>query len=136
MKKSYSVSNNLSKPNVFAISLGVAVVTLAAVILLFSLLITLINIPKNYAFPLSSIALGIGSFVGSRYAAKKLMEKGYLCGIIIGLLLFVIATIIAVIVGGAQFSALTPLRLIISILMGMLGGISGINTKSRRTLVK
>ena len=136
MKKSYSVSTELSKPTVFAIGLGIAVVTLAAAVLLFSLLMTLIDIPKHYAFPLSSVALGIGSFVGSRFVAKRLMEKGYLCGIAIGVLLFLIATIIAIIVNGAGFSALTPLRLAISVLMGMLGGISGINTKSRRSLVK
>ncbi len=136
MKKSYSVSSQLSKPTVFAISLGIAVVTVVAAILLFSLFMTVVDIPKDYAFPLSSVALGIGSFIGSRFAAKKLMEKGYLCGIILGLLLFVIFTIVAIIVGGAQFTALTPLRLIISVLMGMLGGISGINTKSTRSLVK
>lgn len=136
MKKSYSVSSQLSKPTIFAIGFGIAVLVVAVAIMLFSLFMTLIDIPKDYAFPLSSVALGIGSFVGSRIVAKKLMERGYLCGIIIGLLLFVIFTIVAIIVSGAQFTALTPLRLVISVLMGMLGGISGINTKSTRSLVK
>lgn len=136
MKKSYSVSSQLSKPTIFAIGLGIAILVVAVAIMLFSLFMTLIDIPKDYVFPLSSVAIGIGSFIGSRVVAKKLMEKGYLCGIIIGILLFIIFTIVAIIVSGAQFTALTPLRLVISVLMGMLGGVSGINTKSTRSLVK
>lgn len=136
MKKSYSVTTNYSKPTVFAIGTAIAVIVSAVVIILFAGVMTVVDIPKSYAFPLSSIAMGMGSFFGARYSAKKLKEKGYLCGLVIGLILFLLGTIVGIFVNGVQFTALTPLRAIISILMGMIGGITGINSGNARSLVK
>lgn len=136
MKKSYSVTTDYSKPTVFAIGTAIAVIVAVVVIVLFAGVMTVVDIPKSYAFPLSSIAMGVGSFFGARYSAKKLKEKGYLCGVVVGLILFFIGTMVGLFVNGVQFTALTPLRAIISILMGMIGGITGINSSSTRSLVK
>lgn len=136
MKKSYPVATSLSKPTVYAIGTAVAVVVTAIMLLLFALFMTVVDIPKNYALPLSSVSMGVGGFFGARYAAKKLKEKGYLCGLIVGLAVFLINTIIGIFLNGVQFTALTPLRAIISILMAMIGGITGINSSSTRSLVK
>ena len=136
MKKSYSVTASYSKPTVFAIGTAIAVIVAALMLLLFAFFMTVVDIPKGYAFPLSSIAMGVGSFFGAGYSAKKLKEKGYLCGLVVGAILFLICTIVGVFVNGVQFTALTPLRAIISVLMGMIGGITAINSSSTRSLVK
>ena len=136
MKKGFPVTTNYSKTTIYAIGTAIAFVVSAVMLLLFALLMTVVNIEKAYAFPLASVALGVGSFVGARYAAKKQKEKGYLCGLAIGMFLFLIATLVGIIVNGFHFTALTPLRAIINVLMGMIGGITGINSSSSRSLVK
>ncbi len=136
MKKGFPVATKYSKTTIYAVGTAIALGVSVLMLLLFALIMTFVNIQKAYAFPLASVALGVGSFMGARYAAKKQKEKGYLCGLIIGFFLFLISTIVAMIVNGLPFTALTPLRAVINILMGMIGGITGINSSGSRSLVK
>ena len=78
MKKGFPVTTNYSKTTVFAIGTAIALLVSVLMLLIFALIMTVVNIQKAYAFPLASVALGVGSFVGARYAAKKQKEKGYL----------------------------------------------------------
>lgn len=136
MNKGFKAQNTPSKPTVFAIGVGIALGVTAIMLLAFALLLTVATLPKAAAVPLSSIALGTGALFGARYSAKKLKQKGYLCGVIVGTVIFLISTIVAIILNGLNFTSLTPLRFIIAVLMGMIGGISGINQKSSRSLIK
>lgn len=105
-------------------------------ILLFALIITLMSLTSAAAFPLSSLALGIGCFFGSRYTAKRLQKKGYLCGLLNGSCIFLIATMVALIINPSHFTWMSIIRFAVILLCAMIGGIGGVNGKKDKMLVK
>ena len=121
-----------------AILTGVIISTMlsSVCILLFALIITLMSLSTAAAFPLSSLSLGIGCFFGSKYTAKRLNKKGYLCGLINGFCVFLISVIIALCINPANFTWMSMIRLVIILLCSMIGGIGGVNQKKNPMLVK
>lgn len=132
MKKNISVS----KPRVFGVGILISAVISIIFLFLFAFILTIGNFSEDMALPLSSVSLGIGSFIGARYAAKKINEKGYLCGLIIGFSVFIINLIISLIFNSDNITLFSFIRLVIILLMAMLGGILGINSKDNRSLIK
>lgn len=136
MNKVFSLNPKSSKPAAVTVGVVLSLMISFLMMLISALIITLGDFSESVAFPLSSLSLGIGSFFGSRYTAKKLQEKGYLCGIINGGILFIVNLIISIIANGFSFSALSVIRLVIILLSGIIGGITGINSGSSGRLVK
>ncbi len=136
MNKVFSLNPQSSKPTAITVGIVISVAVSVVLILLFALLLTIGNFSESIAFPLSSLSLGIGCFFGSRYTAKRIQEKGYLCGIINGGAVFVFNMILSIIINGFSFTALSVIRLIIVMLLGVIGGITGINTHNSGRLVK
>ena len=136
MNKVFSLNPKNSKAT--AITLGVvwSLAVAVAALLLSSLVLTLGDFSHSIALPLSSLSLGLGSFFGSRYTAKKIGEKGYLCGVINGGILFLMTFILGIILNGFSFTAVSVVRLITVMLLGIIGGITGINSGSSGRLVK
>ena len=136
MNKVFSLNPKSSKASAVTIGAVLSIVVSFFMILLSALILTLGDFSESIAFPLSSLSLGVGSFFGSRYTAKKLQEKGYLCGIINGGIVFIVNIIISIIANGFSFTALSIIRLLIIMLTGMIGGITGINSGHSSRLVK
>ncbi len=136
MNKVFSLNPKNSKSTAVTLGVVLSIVISFLMILASALILTLGDFPESVAFPLSSLSLGVGCFFGSRYTAKKLQEKGYLCGMINGGILFIINMIISIIINGFSFSALSVIRLIIILLTAIIGGITGINSGSSARLVK
>lgn len=97
-------------------------------------IMTVFDVPKVLASPLSSTALGAGSFFGSLATAKRIGKNGYLYGILNALCLIFCVTLAGMIAFGAMFTAQTPIRLAIVTLCGILGGIVGVNGKQKKKL--
>ena len=136
MSRKFSVTSQISKPRVFLYGTIISLLCATVCILLFALLLTLCDLSASIAYPLSSLSIGFGGLVGSRYVSRKIGEKGYLCGIIIGIIIFSINSIVIFVMGGGSFTFFSLIRFVIVIIMSMLGGILGINTKSSKSLVK
>ena len=125
-----------TKTSVFLKGVIISILVSILCIVLFSLAMLYLGIPKTMASPLSSIAYGVGAFFGSYYSAKKISEKGYLCGVIIAALLLIINIILGFIINGSPLSVFFIIRAVITLTMALLGGIFGINTNSNKSLVK
>lgn len=136
MKNKVTANQVSTKPQIFLFGSVISLLVSMIFIFLCAGLLTVGNFAHSIAFPLSSLALGIGGFFGSRYVAKKIREKGYLCGLIIGIVLFSVNTVISMALGGFAFTWMSVIRLVIILLMSMLGGILGINSASTKSLVK
>lgn len=136
MNKVFSLNPKSSKGTAIAIGLAISLTVATIMIFACALILTLGDFSESIAFPLSSLSLGAGSFLGSRYTAKKLQEKGYLCGIINGGVLYVLNMILGIILNGFSLSVLSIIRFIIVMLSGIIGGILGINSDSPRKYVK
>jgi len=136
MNKVFSLNPQSSKATAVTLGVVLSLVIALTALLASALILTLGDLSMNAAPPLSSFSLGLGSFFGSRYTAKKLQEKGYLCGIINGGILFLMTFIIGIILNGFSFTAVSIVRLITVMLCGIIGGITGINSGSSGRLVK
>ena len=136
MNKVFSLNPKSSKPTAITLGLLLSMVVSVAALLLSALILTLGDFSESIALPLSSLSLGLGSFFGSRYTAKRIQEKGYLCGIINSGILFLVTMIIGIILNGFSFTAVSVVRLITVMLLGLIGGITGINSGSGDRLVK
>ena len=136
MNKVFSLNPKSSKGTAVTVGVVLSLLVTFLMMLLSALVLTLGDFSESIAFPLSSLSLGVGSFFGSRYTARKLQEKGYLCGIINGGILFLFNMILSIIINGFSFTALSIIRLIIVMLSGIIGGITGINSRASGRLVK
>ena len=133
MKKT---TTDISKPKIIGFGVIISALISIAFIFVFALVLTTTNLNPQMALPLSSVSLGIGSFFGGKYSAKKIGEKGYLWGLIIGLLTFFINLLVSLIFNASEITLFSFIRFIIILIMSMLGGIIGINSKSNNSLVK
>ncbi len=133
--KNYTKDFENKKPKHLLVGFLISVIMSALMIFLFAFILTACDLSADFASPLSSLALGLGGAVGSFYSAKRIGEKGYLWGLALALILFCFNMLISFILNGAGFSSFAAIRLVVVLIMSMLGGILGINKKSR-SLVK
>ena len=131
-----AVVSTPTKTIIFLKGLLISLLTVFGFILLFSAILLLLNLPKTSASPLSSVAFGVGAFLGSLYSSKKIGQKGYMCGIIIATLLMLINAIVGLILNGSAFSAIFFIRMLITYITAIFGGIIGINSNVSKSLVK
>ena len=136
MHKVFSLNPKSSKATATTLGVVLSLVVATLSLLLSALILTLGDFSESIALPLSSLSLGLGSCFGSRYTAKRIGEKGYLCGIINGGILFLMTFILGIILNGFSFTAVSVVRLITVMLLGIIGGITGINSGSSGRLVK
>jgi len=121
-------SKSLSKSIYFLQGLVLAFIVTILLIFIFSMMLTYTNLSESKMNLLNTIVMIISITSGSAYVAIKIKEKGWLNGGILGLAYFLIVLLINLvflkpfIIDIFLFS-----RLIISIVMGVIGGIIGIN---------
>jgi len=92
------------------------------------------SIPQNLINVLALIAAVLGAFTAGYITLKIFKEKGLYIGAICGNLVFLIFTISGLFVKGESLSSFTFIKLLLLTFFGALGGVLGINKKSRRIL--
>ena len=117
------------KPYLIAVGAG-ALVT-AVLLLLFALL----DMPSAASVALSTVAAALGALVSGFTAAKLKGCKGLVNGLIAGGILFAVILVISMCVSAAQFTMLTPARLIVCLLMAGIGGVMGVNMGRKRKMI-
>lgn len=117
------------KPIIFGISGGALICALA--LLLFSLIISMNNIPQSAVTPLATTAASVGAFFGGLMTARMIRVKGALFGAITGFVLFAVLFIVSVSAAGETLGMATLIKLISMPVAGALGGILGVNLRKR-----
>lgn len=115
---------------VFSALIGFAVVFL--IVIVFAYLITKIDAADTVISVMTSAALCAGAYAGGFISAKKRRKNGLLMGVLCGLfmffVIFIISTFFAQTISGFSGSA----KLVMTLVFGAIGGIVGVNSKSRR----
>ncbi len=135
MKNKFSATISVSRPKIFLFGTILGIISSTVLIFIFAFILTICDLGEAAAFPCSSVSMGLGGFIGAFYSAKKIGEKGYVCGLLIAIIMLVISTIVSMFLNGFNFTEKTLLRALIVVIMSMLGGIIGINKKTK-SLVK
>lgn len=89
----------------------------------------------QYSPLFATISLGLGCFVASFFASKKIGEKGLLVGSIVGGVTFFIVTLISLMASKDIFTLNTLFKLIILMLMSFIGGVLGVNSKQNQKYI-
>lgn len=115
-----------------AISALVGVAVYAAVLLLLSLVLSTRNIPQSMVGPMATFALCVGAFAAGFTCTKILREKGLLWGLACGVVLSFILLVLSIGLDESGLGIPTLFKVVFILLCSMLGGVTGVNTRSRR----
>lgn len=121
---------------VCAVNYLLSLVVSFAFILLFAFIISVADLSKSSAYPLSSVSLLLGAFCGGYHFSKNIAKNGILCGLSVGALLYFTFFVAGIIINGFVFSSLWFIRLLIVMLASTIGGIIGVNRTGTKRLVK
>lgn len=102
------------------------------VLVLFSLLLSLRDIPQMAIGPMASAAVGLGALLGGFVSAKLLGERGLLAGFFSGLLFFVLLMAAGLLLFGGELGPVAFVRFLIAVVCASLGGFWGVRSKGRR----
>ena len=101
-------------------------------ILLFTVVfVKMRQVPQAAAVPLTIAAASAGSFIGGYVAGRIAQQKGILYGFSSGLLLFVLLFLCGVIIVRETLAPAMFVKMGLMILFGIIGGILGVNRKSK-----
>ncbi|NLZ46303.1 MAG: TIGR04086 family membrane protein [Clostridiales bacterium] len=99
---------------------------------IFSIIISKIDAPSILVTVMSTIALGIGAYSGGFVCAKKRRKNGMFMGLVTGAIIFFLIFILSVIVVRTAINFTFATKLILAIVCGAIGGVVGVNSKSRK----
>ena len=117
-----------------AILVGIIVGSIVCVILLMvcSLLFVRVkNIPEAVIGPLTIGIAAIGAFLSGYVAVRIVKIKGLIYGMLSGFLLFVILFVAGLVIARESLTMMTLIKCILSVLMGGIGGIIGVNKRAK-----
>ena len=134
MSADFSKKDTVNKKSAYLVGAIFGMLGTFAAMLIFAAVLLFFNIDRAYATPFATIILAVGSFIASRYTAKKIGDKGYLIGIIIGAVLFVFITALSLIVGNS-LSLNTFFHFVIIMLSSIVGGIMGVNKDKHKKFI-
>ncbi len=134
MSDGFSKKDNVNKKSAYIKGGLVGILITLIAMLLFSAVLLFFNIDRTYAVPFATISIALGGYIASRFAAKKIGDKGYIIGLIIGLMVFVVITVLSLALGNSM-SLNTLFHFIIILLSSMVGGITGVNRKSHKKYI-
>ncbi len=134
MSADFSKKDTVNKKSAYLVGAIFGMLGTFAAMLIFAAVLLFLNIDRAYATPFATISLAVGSFIASRYTAKKIGDKGYLIGIIIGAVLFVFITALSLIVGNS-LSLNTFFHFVIIMLSSIVGGIMGVNKDKHKKFI-
>ncbi len=101
-------------------------------LLIFSLVMTMRDVPQGIVPTLSAVSVALGSFAGGFTGAKLHKKSGLAIGAVTGFLMCLLLTLAGLAVQGAGMGASVLIKLVISLAAGGIGGIIGVNSHKRR----
>lgn len=134
MQTEFLKKDNSNKKTVYLYSAILGLISTFISMMFFAAVLLFFNIDRTYSVPFATVSLAVGSFVASRFAAKKIGEKGYITGLVMGFVVFAIITVISLMFGNG-FSLNTLFHFIIILLSALTGGIVGVNTNKHKKYI-
>ncbi len=120
------------KPVAVSCLSGAAIAT--AILLVFSLVMSVRDVPAVLINPLACAAISVGSFFAGFICARLLRQRGMLLGALCGLLLFGLLLFTSLTLTGEAFGWIVLIKLVIVMTSAMIGGVLGVNTRRRRRM--
>ena len=127
--------NNLSKDNKWILIIKSAVMLIissAIFMALFSALMYFLELDKDYSPIFATVSVAIGCFLTAYFTSGKIGQKGLITGLITGLSVFILITVISLIVDKGTVTSNTLFHFIIFVLSSLIGGVIGVNKKSKK----
>ena len=113
---------------VIFLGVGISTILTMLLILIFSLILAKTNFNENYIDCIVTIISGVSLLIGASISAKKLKKRGSIAGGVISIIYMIILYIMSSFIGGNFFiSASTMVMFAIGIVLGIIGGIVGVN---------
>lgn len=114
------------------IGIFLQIVTTVVGVVLFAVAMYCLEMEKKYSPVLGSVAIALGSFIGSYYLSAKKGNKGYICGLSDGFATFLLVSLVGLIINKGSITINSLFHLVIFVLAGVIGGICGVNRKDKR----
>lgn len=127
-----TINDNEFKKSIIRILKGsvTAIILTLILLLIFALLLTYTSIGENTIKPVIIVVSGVSILVGSSISTLKIRKNGLLNGALVGLIYVLTIYIISSITGtGFAVNIYSLIMIIVSIVMGMVGGIIGVNMR-------
>ncbi len=107
-----------------------AIILTLILLLIFAILLTYTQIKENTINPVIIVITGISILVGSSVSTLKINKNGLINGFLVGLIYIIAIYLISSITGtGFRINLYSIIMMLVSIIMGMIGGIIGVNLK-------
>ena len=90
------------------------------------------NISATVITSLTMFAIALGAFISGYITARIIKSNGLFWGMIAGFVMFSVVFIAGLMISNGEISTLVLVKLTLMLLMGAIGGIAGVNKKSKR----
>lgn len=114
------------------LSAGWALFIILLIVLAFSYLITVVDVPEGVVSAVTAAALCIGAYVGGYVGARRNRKNGLIMGLACGGLIFAVLFIFSIIFAKSSEGLSGGAKLFMVLLCGAVGGIIGVNSKHTR----
>ncbi|MCD8096061.1 MAG: TIGR04086 family membrane protein [Ruminococcus sp.] len=101
-------------------------------IMLFSFVMTKIDVSESVLSLLTSVGLCVGAYVGGFAASKRRRQNGLLMGLLCGLFMFGIIFLLSYIFAGTAGGFSASAKLVMTLVCASAGGVVGVNSKDGR----
>ncbi len=109
----------------------ISVFSIAVLTFIFSLTLTKIDLPFGMISPISIAIIGISNLIGAFIAAKSFGKKGLFIGLSASIALFIIILLVNLSIQPGGFGSIAAIKGVVTLFAGILGGILGVNGKSK-----
>ncbi len=97
----------------------------------FSAIIANLDVPDGVVTLMSTLSLCAGCFAAGYTASKRRRKNGLLTGVICGAIIFIVVFILGIIFAGSFSAAGLFTKTIIIIVCSAIGGVAGVNIRTR-----
>ena len=101
-------------------------------VFIFSLILYFTQCNIDYSVIFATMAVSFGNFCSAYYLGLKRKQKGIVNGLIVGFISWVVITLTGFIVDKGNVTVNTLFHLMIYILSSIIGGILGVNKKTKK----
>ena len=110
-----------------------AFIVSVVLLLIFSVMMTAANLPGGAITPFACVSISVGAFFGGFLSARLCGSKGLLLGAVSGLLYILILYLLGAVMRQADLNAMLFLKIVLALVLGAVGGITGVNLKHRKS---
>ncbi len=129
-RKEVSPATKILRP--LWMGLGIGVMACVVILLIAAAVMTTGILPASAVTPIALAAVAIGAFASGFATARLSHERGLLYGAGVGLLLFLLITVAGMLSSQELRGSMMLLKAALTIGFGALGGVLGVNVKTRR----